>query len=164
MRTMRGVALVVAGFVAGVLVMQTSVAPQRQGTRLRLNHVGLYVKNFDESVDFYTKTMGFREAFSVKDKEGKPVFTYLQMSRDTFLELAPAGANQPVGVSHMGLWADDIKATVAGLRQNGVQLEDPRTGLTKAPLTNVMDPNGVRIELLEYPPESLQRKAMDAWN
>jgi hypothetical protein len=27
----------------------------------------------------------------------------------------------------------------------------------------MIEPNGVRLELLEYPPESLQRKAMDAW-
>jgi hypothetical protein len=44
-----------------------------------------------------------------------------------------------------------------------VKVEDIRTGFTKAPLTNVIDPNGVRLELLEYPPESLQRKAIDGW-
>jgi hypothetical protein len=30
-------------------------------------------------------------------------------------------------------------------------------------LTNMIEPNGVRLELLEYPPESLQRKAMESW-
>ena len=49
------------------------------------------------------------------------------------------------------------------LRQHGVTLDDPRIGSSKAPLTNVMDPNGVRLELLEFAPESLQRKAIDAW-
>jgi len=29
----------------------------------------MYVKDFDESMNFYTKTMGFREVFSFKDKE-----------------------------------------------------------------------------------------------
>lgn len=163
MRWMRGLALVVVGFIAGALFMQTSAAPQQKGTGLRLNHVGLYVKNFDESVNFYTKTMGFREAFAFKDKDGKPIITYLQLDRDTFLELAPATADHPVGVSHMGLWADNVKAIVATLRERGLQAEDIRIGQSKAPLTNVLDPNGVRIELLEYPPESLQRKAMEAW-
>jgi hypothetical protein len=33
-------------------------------------------------------------------------------------------------------------------------------GSTQASIT---DPNGLRVELTELPPNSLQRKAMDAW-
>jgi hypothetical protein len=44
-----------------------------------------------------------------------------------------------------------------------VKIENIHSGSTKAPLTNMFDPNGVRLELLTYPPESLQRKAIDAW-
>ena len=36
-------------------------------------------------------------------------------------------------------------------------------GNSKAPLTNITDPNGIRLELLEYPPESLQKKAMESY-
>jgi hypothetical protein len=36
-------------------------------------------------------------------------------------------------------------------------------GMTKAPLTNVFDPNGIRLEMLEYPPDALVRKAMESW-
>jgi catechol 2,3-dioxygenase-like lactoylglutathione lyase family enzyme len=146
-----------------MFMMQPTAAQQERVTGLRLNHVGMYVKDFDESMNFYTKTMGFREAFSVKDKDGKPTLTYLQISRDTFLELAPATAERPVGLSHVGIWADDVKAAAAALRQRGVKVDDPRTGATKAPLTNVMDPNGIRVEMVELTPDSLQRKAVDAW-
>jgi len=163
MRWMRGLTLFIAGTVLGIFMTQPSAAPQEKVTGLRLNHFGIYVKDLDESMNFYTKTMGFREAFSVKDKDGKPTIVYLQISRDTFLELAPASADRPVGFSHVGIWADDLKTTVTSLRQQGVKLEDIRTGSTKASLTNVVDPNGVRLELLEYPPESLQRKAIEAW-
>ena len=163
MRIIRALALFAAGIVFGMFMMQPSAA-QQEGTKgLRLNHVGMYVKNFDESMNFYTKTMGFREAFSFKDKEGKPTLTYLQISRDTFLELAPATAERPVGLSHVGLWADDLNAEVAALRQQGVKVDDPRTGTTKAPLTNVIDPNGIRLELLDIAPGSMQRKAIDGW-
>jgi len=163
MRWMRGLTLFIAGTVLGIFMTQPSAAPQEKVTGLRLNHFGIYVKDLDESMNFYTKTMGFREAFSVKDKDGKPTIVYLQISRDTFLELAPSSADRPVGFSHVGIWADDLKTTVTSLRQQGVKLEDIRTGSTKAPLTNVVDPNGVRLELLEYPSESLQRKAIEAW-
>jgi hypothetical protein len=46
---------------------------------------------------------------------------------------------------------DDIKSTVAKLRQRGIKVEDIRVGNSRSPLTNFVDPNGVRIELLEYP-------------
>jgi catechol 2,3-dioxygenase-like lactoylglutathione lyase family enzyme len=163
MRWMRGLALFVAGIVLGIFTTQPSAAPQETMTGLRLNHVGMYIKDFDESMNFYTKTMGFREAFSLKDKEGKPALVYLQINRDTFLELAPANADHPVGLSHVGIWADDLKTTVTVLRQRGVKVDDPRAAATKAPLTNVIDPNGVRLELLDFAPESLQKKAIDGW-
>lgn len=163
MRIIRAIAFFAAGIVFGMFMMQPSAAQQEGSKGLRLNHVGMYVKNFDESMNFYTKTMGFREAFSFKDKEGKPTLTYLQINRDTFLELAPATAERPVGLSHVGLWADDLNAEVAALRQQGVKVDDPRTATTKAPLTNVIDPNGIRLELLDIAPGSLQRKAIDGW-
>jgi catechol 2,3-dioxygenase-like lactoylglutathione lyase family enzyme len=162
-RWMRGVVLFMAGTVFGIFATQPSAAPQEKVAGLRLNHVGIYVKDFDESMNFYTKTMGFREAFSLKDKEGKPSLAYLQINRDTFLELAPASADRPVGLSHVGIWADDLNTTVTVLRQRGAKMDDPHAAATKAPLTNVIDPNGVRLELLDYPPESLQRKAIDGW-
>lgn len=163
MRWMRGLGLFMAGTVLGIFSTQPSAAPQEKAAGLRLNHVGIYVKDFDESMNFYTKIMGFHEAFSFKDKDGKPTLAYLQINRDTFLELAPAGADRPVGLSHIGIWTDDLNATVATLRQRGVKLDDPRAATTKAPLTNLIDPNGARLELLEYPSDSLQRKAIDGW-
>jgi hypothetical protein len=30
-------------------------------------------------------------------------------------------------------------------------------------LTSVIDPNGIRLELLDFTPDSLQRKAIEAW-
>jgi catechol 2,3-dioxygenase-like lactoylglutathione lyase family enzyme len=160
---MRGLLLFVAGLVAGILIMQPGQAQPDRIPGIRLNHVGVFAKNFDESYNFYTKTMGFREAFSLKDKDGKPTVTYLQINRDTFLELAPATGDRTPGVSHVGILADDLNGTVVMLRQRDVKVDDPRTGATKAPLTSVIDPNGIRLELLDFAPDSLQRKAIESW-
>jgi len=149
------------GVGVGAWLMQPGVAQQNLG--LRLNHVGIYAKDFDESMRFYTKTMGFREAFTIRDKEGKPTLAYLQINRDTFLELAPSTPERPVGLSHIGIWPEDLNATVAALRQRGVNVADPRTGATKTSITGAMDPNGVRLELLDFLPDSLPRKAIDSW-
>jgi catechol 2,3-dioxygenase-like lactoylglutathione lyase family enzyme len=152
-----------AGIGVGAFLMQPSSAQSNSVPGLRLNHVGIYVKDFDESMKFYTQTMGFREAFTIKDANGKPTLAYLQITRDTFLELAPSTAERPVGLSHIGLWPQDQGATVAALRERGVTVADPRTGSTKTSITNVMDPNGVRLELVDFLAGSLPRKAIDDW-
>jgi catechol 2,3-dioxygenase-like lactoylglutathione lyase family enzyme len=164
MRTLiRSFLLFTGGVGVGIFLMQPGAAQQNQNPGLRLNHVGIYAKDYDESMRFYTKTVGLREAFTIKDKDGKPTLTYLQINRDTFLELAPATAERPAGLSHVGIWPEDLSATVAALRQRGVKVDDPRTGSTKTSITNVIDPNGVRLELLDFLPDSLPRKAMDTW-
>ena len=162
MRWIRGTSLFIAGVVAGMLIMQPTAAPQAKTPGLRLNHFGIFVKDLNESTDFYTKKMGLRDAFHFTDAAGKPI-VYLQMSRDTFLEMTPADAEHAPGFSHAGIQSDDVKRTVAALKESGVKVEDVHSGSTKAPLANMYDPNGVRLELLSYPPESLQRKAMDSW-
>jgi catechol 2,3-dioxygenase-like lactoylglutathione lyase family enzyme len=162
-RIMSCFALFAAGIGVGAFLMQPGRTQTNQVSGLRLNHVGIYAKDFDESMRFYTQTMGFREAFTLKDPNGKPVLAYLQVTRDTFLELAPATAERPAGLSHIGIWPEDLNATIAALRQRGVQVNDPRTGSTKTSITNVIDPNGVRLELVDFLPDSLPRKAIDEW-
>ena len=162
-RLMGGFTLFAAGIGVGVFMMQPGAAQQNQTTGLRLNHAGIYAKDYDESMRFYTQTVGLREAFTIKDAAGKPTLSYLQITRDTFLEIAPATAERPAGLSHVGIWPENLNATVAALRQRGVKVDDPRTGATKTTITNAIDPNGVRLELLDFLPDSLPRKAMDNW-
>ena len=162
-RTIASFAIFAAGIGVGSFLMQPGSAQTSPVPGLRLNHVGIYVKDFDESMRFYTQTMGFREAFTIKDSAGKPVLAYLQITRDTFLELAPSTADRPVGLSHVGIWPENMSATVAALRERGVKVADPRTGSTKTSITNVIDPNGVRLELVDFLAGSLPRKAMDEW-
>jgi len=162
-RTIASLSIFAAGIAVGAFLMQPGRAETNSGPALRLNHVGIFVKDFDESMRFYTQTMGFHEAFTIRNPEGKPVLAYLHITRDTFLELAPATAERPVGLSHIGIWPEDMGASIALLRQRGVKVDDPRTGSTKTAITNVVDPNGVRLELVDFLPASLQRKAMEEW-
>jgi catechol 2,3-dioxygenase-like lactoylglutathione lyase family enzyme len=158
-----GITLFAAGLITGVLMMQPSAAQPGQSLGLRLNHVGVFAKDYDESMRFYTQTMGLKEAFTIRDNAGKPTLSYLQITRDTFLELAPATGDRKPGLSHIGIWPENLAATVAGLRQRGVNVADPRTGSTKTSITNATDPDGVRLELLDFLPDSLPRKAMESW-
>jgi catechol 2,3-dioxygenase-like lactoylglutathione lyase family enzyme len=123
------------------------------------------VNDYDKSVDFYTKVMGYRVAFKFPPSpDGKPTTTYFQISKDTFLEMAPASDKVPAGFTHMGIETTDIKSTIAQLRGAGAHVEDMRvSGPTKALLSNVLDPSGIRAELIELTPDSLHKKAEDSW-
>lgn len=162
---LRGVTLFVAGLVVGTVLMQPSAAQENKRPPLRLNHVGIAVNDYDKSVDFYTKVMGYRVAFKFPPSpDGKPTTTYFQISKDTFLEMAPATDKVPAGFTHMGIETSDIKGTIAQLRATGVHVEDMRvSGPTKALLSNILDPSGIRAELIELTPDSLHKKAEDSW-
>ena len=161
---MRGVALFIAGLLVGTVMMQSGAAQQSNiNTGLKLNHVGLNVKDFQETLNFYTKTMGLREAFTLRGADGKPSLSYIQISRDTFLELAPAAADRPAGLTHFSFEAENVNATVKKLRELGVKIDDPRVSRTNTLLTAVLDPNGIRFEIAELPADSLPRKAIESW-
>jgi len=157
----RGLVIFAFGLMAGLLLKQAGAIERHPG--VTLNHFGVSARNMDESLDFYTRKLGFPVAYQVRDNQGNLTSYHIRIGRDTELELQPMKADRPPGVTHVGLWVDNIDATVAALRKQGVDVGDPFTGFTKARVTNIVDPNGVRLELLELPPESMQRKSMEAW-
>ena len=155
--------LLAVGMIAGHYLTIPAPAQDDRLIGLHLNHVGITAKDWNQTLNFYTNTLGFKEAFTFKDKDGNVTTSYIQMSKENFLEVSRAAPGAPGGLNHVGVWVDDLNATVARLRQRGIQVADPRTGNSKAPLTSITDPNGIRIELLEYPPDSMQKKAMEAY-
>ena len=157
----KGLALVAFGVLLGVIGTERTMAQQ---SGVRINHVGVSVKDMNEAITFYTKVIGFREAYTLRDANGSATMSAIQVSRETFLELAPANANRPVGFSHVGIEADDIQVTAARLRQAGAQITDPRfADNTGATLANVTDPLGLRVEFLQLNPGSRQRQAIESW-
>jgi len=157
----KNIALVVCGVLLGVIGTERMLAQQ---SGMRVNHVGISVKDMNEAIAFYTKVMGFREAYTLRDANGDATMSAIQVSRETFLELAPAGPNRPVGFSHVGIEADTIASTAARLRQAGAQITDPRFAEnTGATLAFVTDPNGLRVEVLQLNAGSRQRQAIDSW-
>ena len=159
---MRSISLFVSGIVVGSLV-QIAIAQNRDGGILGLNHVGIAVPDLDAAVEYYTETMGFPEAFRVVNDAGQTGLVYVQISRNTFVELQPVNDNRPPGLTHLGIEVEDMNAATGMFSGRGADVSDPRPGSTNAILANVTDLNGVRIELSEYPAGSLQRDAIDNW-
>ena len=165
---MRGLALFAAGTMVGLAVTAgaqslspASVSPNH-GV-VGLNHVGISVPDVDKAVEYYTKTLGFPEAFRVKNAAGEVQLVYVQISKNTFVEIQPSNAQRPPGISHFGVVVDKMPDAVAMFKERGAKVGETNLSATKAILNNIADPNGIRMELAELPPESLHHQAMDRW-
>ena len=141
---------------------------------LNLNVVGVGASDLPPSAAFYQNLLGFRAGFTFGGPDPQRISYYLQPSRDTFVELQHVAANATPGLSHFHLLTRDLDGTIARLKQAGLLAaagNAPGTmgqavGVSPGAKTkniNVYDPDGVRIELNEYGPESLPKKALDAW-
>jgi len=159
-------------FVAGLLVgtaVQIGIAQTQPRPLGRLNHVAIVVPNINEALTWYAEKMGFHEVIRNAGPDGTVMSAYVQISRDTWLELQAVNAQrpQPLGLNHWGIEVPDLKAAVATYRQRGATVSDaserPST-FSGGLLANLTDPiSGGRIELSEQPPEGKLRKASESW-
>lgn len=158
---MRGAAFFIAGITAGTLLAHVGLA--QDSNPRALSHVGIAVKDYDATIAYYTKVLGLKEAYALKQADGSPLLTYLHVSRDTFLEVQPATATLPPGLTHLAVEYSDLKAAVARMRQQGATAAEPALTPGRALFSRLRDPDGVQIEIMEFGPESQQRRAMNAW-
>src|SRR4051812_31994357 len=126
---MRSVVVFVTGLIVG-MAMQSALA--QSGRIVGLNHVAVSVADYAGATDFYGRQMGFREAFSFREPNGAPYFTYFQINRNTFVEVMQATPDRPVGCPHFGLEVEGLDSVVDQLKARGVQVRaasvSPRTG------------------------------------
>jgi len=128
-----------------------------------LNHVGINVPNVADAVKYYSEKMGYREAFRANDAAGAPRLVYMQISRNTFLELQPATAQRPAGFTHYGLVVGNAAEAVAAFKARGLTVTDVTKSDTGVNLANITDPYMGRVELVEITPESMHNKAIQSW-
>lgn len=128
-----------------------------------INHLAFVTPKYEEMLAFYTKTLGFPEAFSNRNASGQPTLTYIQVSRNTFIELMPAATGRAAGFGHFGLHVDNVEAVAARLRERGLTVGTPRTIGSGSLTVGVTDPDGNRLEVSELPANAPARKAMEAW-
>jgi catechol 2,3-dioxygenase-like lactoylglutathione lyase family enzyme len=124
---------------------------------MRTLHVGLRVADLDRSLTFYAN-LGYDVVGTVPETGGGSL-TMLRLSRDPFvsLELVHApGADTPVpgGLNHLVLHVEDMHDAVARLATLGIEAEEPisPSGSEDLWTTWLTDPDGYRIELVQWPP------------
>ena len=117
------------------------------------------VRNLARSLDWYGK-VGFRTIGQVSSGDGA-VRAMLNLPGDgdvVTLELVDDGGRQPValgtGFSHIAVQVDDLAAILADLAEKGVSFEGPQrpAGEDGPHTSTLLDPDGYRLELVQWPP------------
>jgi lactoylglutathione lyase len=124
---------------------------------MRTLHLGLRVADLERSVAFYT-SVGYEVLGDVPATD-LGTLTMLKLPGDEFVALelvhdAALGRVEPGGLSHFVIQVEDVHATVANLAARGLKADEPGSpdGSTDFWTAWVTDPDGYRIEFVQWPP------------
>jgi lactoylglutathione lyase len=133
-----------------------------------IGHVAITAKDMDKSLDFYTRILGFKKAFEIPNpKDGSPWINYLYIGSGQFVELFYNGTKDNPwtaelrGVQHICLQVDDIQSVVERVKKEGGVITDgPKQGNDHNWQAWTLDPDGIRVELMQIDSRSPQYKAI----
>lgn len=125
---------------------------------MRTLHVGLRVADPDRALAFY-EALGYAVVGRVPDSPAGQL-TMLKLPDDDVVSLelvfdpAEAGRERGTGLSHLVVQVESMTTTVADLRAKGLEVADPTSPDGSAHFLTawVTDPDGNRIELVQWPP------------
>jgi lactoylglutathione lyase len=124
---------------------------------MRTLHVGLRVADLDRSLEFYGN-LGYDVVGTVPETEFGSL-TMLKLPNDPFVSLElvhdpDLGTITPGGLNHLVIEEEALHDTVARLAALGIEAEEPSSpsGSGDFWTTWLTDPDGYRIELVQWPP------------
>jgi len=124
----------------------------------KLEHIGIMVKDMDESIKFYTEMLGMRLDRRVALNETVEL-SFLAFPGQESVEIELIGGvygdalSSDGIVNHVAFTVDDIEAEIARLVAAGVNMIDttPRTILHGIKIAFFYGPNGEKLELFQHP-------------
>ncbi len=124
---------------------------------MRTLHVGLRVADIDRSLWFY-EALGY-EVVGTVPETSLGQLTMLRLPGDEFVTVElvhdPGGAGVDLGngMSHMAVHVESMDEVVAALAEHRIDVVERRSpdGTTEFQTGMVIDPDGRRIELVQWP-------------
>lgn len=122
--------------------------------KISVQYSTMIVKSLEESVHFYRDVLGFEEGYHVDFPIGG--ITIMKSPDGACVELIEAPQFE-VGLYSIGTDVDDLDETLHRLKECGYEPTGPIVPTTVGRQTFVLDPNGVRICLIEHTQEYKER-------
>ena len=115
--------------------------------KISVQYSTLIVKDLKESESFYADVLGFTKGYHVDLPVGQ--ITIMQSPDGACVELIES-PQFDVGMYSIGTDVDDLDAALEELKKKGCEPISPVIPTTVGKQTFIMDPNGVRICLIEH--------------
>lgn len=117
------------------------------------DHVAVTLKEFDKTIDWYVKNLGFSVKIKTENKERGTRMAFLEADGQAMLEFfgfidpkraveGPTLKAEETGVKHISFYVDDLDGMCQRLKSAGVEF----TAFTPQRVV-FRDPNGILIEL-----------------
>lgn len=129
---------------------------------IKVDHIGIAVKNLEESLKFYTEVLGLKAMGTEVVEEQKVRVAFIPCGDSELELLESTSPDGPIakfiekngeGIQHIAIKVDNIQATLAELKEKGVRLidEKPRYGAGGASIAflHPKATGGVLLELSE---------------
>ena len=140
----------------------------------RLAHLCLITNDLDRLVAFYRDALGLKVKFRFAAADGVTFGAYVEVGDSTFIEFFDqklsarqwGGSTDPLVAgnrySHLCLEVTGLADFRTALLARGVSVGELRTGMDSSLQAWLSDPDGNRIELMEYTHRSQQLQPPDA--
>lgn len=124
-------------------------------------HIAFQVSDLTKARAFYGELLGYDEAFQVSESEGSPAPTRFKVNERQYIEILPGlPADKDDRLSHIAFETNDLEALRVYLLSKGVKAPEKVNQRRDGDLNfSVTDPDGHRVEFVEYRDGSLSRKA-----
>ncbi|HEX4229811.1 MAG TPA: VOC family protein [Bryobacteraceae bacterium] len=149
-----------AAAVAACFLLQGRTTAQTQASVERpriigLAHVGLFVSDIAKADEFYGHVLGCAH-FSLDKPSGGLMLNYYKVNDHQYIEIYPGLKDDQDRLSHIAFETSDARKMRAYLASKGVKVpQSLKPGLDKNLSFMVSDPEGRRIEFVQYMPGSL---------
>lgn len=124
----------------------------------QIAHTCIFARDIGETADWYAKVLGFEKIFNFT-RDGRVFGYYLDAGAGTQIEVfekAEAKFSEQDQINHICFEVVDMDAAIAHVRALGYTARDKSKGCDDTWQSWIADPNGVKIELIQYTPDSAQ--------
>ncbi len=128
----------------------------------KIDHIGIAVKNLEESLKFYENVLGLKSAGTEVVEEQKVKVAFLPTGDSEVELLEPTSPDSTIakfiekngeGIQHMAYRVDDIEKAIAKMKELGLRMidEKPRYGAggAKIAFCHPKSTGGILIELCQ---------------